>query len=179
MGIGSAVAITAWRLLNGRPVRFAVSGLFGTSLAALLALRSGSAGNFYLPGIISGSATTLAIVMSILAKKPFVAWTSWLTRGWPLAWYWHPSIRPAYTRVSWIWAGFFLVRTLLQWRLYLSEDSVALGVTRVLLGWPALLLLLILTYVLGRRWLAELEGPSVEEYEAGSSRPWQGQAFGF
>lgn len=179
IGIGSAVGITAWRLLRGRKIRFALSGVFGTTLAAFLALRSGSAGEFYLPGIISGAATTAAIVVSIGARRPFVAWTSWLTRGWPLGWYWHPNIRPAYTRVSWIWAGFFLLRTVVQWRLYLSGDSVALGVIRVLLGWPALLVLLIVTYVLGRRWLGALAGPSVDEYEAGASAPWEGQATGF
>ena len=63
-GIGSALSITVWRLLRGRKIRFAVAGLFGTVLAAALALRSGSAGDFYVPGIISGSATTLVIVLS-------------------------------------------------------------------------------------------------------------------
>ncbi len=179
LGIGSAATITAWRLLRGRKIRFAVSGLFGTTLAAVLALRSGSAEEFFLPGIISGSATTLVILASIAVRRPFVAWTSWLTRGWPLGWYWHQNVRPAYTRTSWIWAGFFSLRTLVQWRLYLTGDSVLLGVARVALGWPALLLLLIGTYVMGRRWLVALGGPSVEEYEAGANRPWEGQSTGF
>jgi len=178
-GVGAAAAITLWRLLRGRRIRFAVSGLFGTVLAALLALRSGSAGDFFLPGIISGAATTLAIMLSIGVRKPFVAWTSWLTRGWPLEWYWHPRIRPAYTRASWIWAGFFLARTVVQWQLYLNGDSGGLTIVRVALGWPALLALLIMTYVMGRRWLTDLGGPPVDEFESGSDGPWEGQAVGF
>lgn len=179
VGIGSALMITVWRLVRGRPVRFALAGLLGTALAATLALRSGSAGDFFLPGIISSSATALVIILSIGARKPFVAWTSWLTRRWPLGWYWHPNVRPAYTRTSWIWAGFFVLRGLVQWNFYLAGDTAALGLTRVVLGWPALLVLLVSTHVLGRRWLVQLRGPSVEEYQTGSNRPWEGQTKGF
>lgn len=179
VGVAAAVMITLWRLVRGRPVRFALAGLLGTVFAAALALRSGSAGDFFLPGIISGLATAVVIVLSIGVRRPFVAWTSWLTRGWPLGWYWHPNVRPAYTRASWVWAGFFALRTWVQWRLYLGGDAAALGLARILLGWPALLVLLISTYLLGRRWLVELRGPSVEEYQAGSSQPWEGQTVGF
>ena len=179
VAIGSAAVIMAWRLVRGRPIRFALAGLAGTALAAGLALRSGSAGNFFLPGIISGSATTLVIILSIGVRRPFVAWSSRLTRGWPFGWYWHPNVRPAYSRASWIWAAFFASRTLIQWRLYVGGDTAALGLVKVVLGWPSLLVLLVATYVLGRRWLVALGGPSVEEYEAGLSQPWQGQAMGF
>lgn len=178
-GIGSAVLITLWRLARGRPVRFAVAGLAGTALAVLFALRSGSPDDYFLPGIISGGLTTALIVVSIAARKPFVAWASWLTRKWPLGWYWHPQVRPAYTRASWIWAGFFTLRTLVQLALYVGGDTVALGAVRVLLGWPALAGLLVVTYLLGRRWLVNLGGPSVEEYEAAASKPWIGQTRGF
>lgn len=178
-GIGSAVLITFWRLTRGRSVRFALAGLAGTVLAVMLALRSGSPDDYFLPGIISGSFTTGLIVLSIAAKKPFVAWTSWLTRKWPLGWYWHPRVRPAYTRASWIWAGFFGFRTLVQLSLYLGGETVTLAAVRVLLGWPAFAGLLVITYLLGRRWLVGLGGPSVEEYESAAVAPWTGQARGF
>ncbi len=179
VGIGSALAITAWRLLGGRPLRFAIAGLFGTALAVVLALRSGSAEDYFLPGIISGGLTTAVIIASIAARRPFVAWTSWLTRGWPLDWYWHDQVRPAYSRASWMWAGFFGLRTAVQWLLFVSEETVALGIARVLMGWPMLLALLIATYVLGRRWLVDLDGPSVAEFESDAAPPWNGQERGF
>ncbi len=178
-GLGSAVAITGWRLSRGNPIRFAIAGLFGTLLAAILALRSGEAEDFFLPGIISGALTTAALVISIPAKRPLVAFTSWLTRGWPLDWYWHDRVRPAYSRTTIIWALFFGARTFVQWRLFVDEEVEWLGVVRVALGWPALLLLLVATYWLGRRWIEALEGPSVEEFEAGAPPPWEGQKHGF
>jgi hypothetical protein len=179
LGVGTAVAISVWRLFGGRPLRFALAGLFGTVLAAILALRSGSADGYFLPGIFTGAATTAALVASTLAKRPFVAWTSWLARGWPIGWYWHPNVRPAYARASWIWASFFALRTLIQWQLYTAGETVALGVARVVMGWPLLLVLLVTTYVLGRRWLVSIGGPSVEEFESGAPPPWQGQERGF
>ena len=179
VGIGSAVAISIWRLSRRRPTRFAFAGLFGTILAVFLALRSGEAEDYFLPGIVSGAATSVLMVVSILVRRPFLAFTSWATRGWPIEWYWHPRVRPAYARASWLWVGFFAARALWQWRLYLDANTVALGVARVALGWPALVVLLIGTYVLGRRWLTALEGPSVEEFEAGAPPPWKGQEAGF
>jgi Protein of unknown function (DUF3159) len=178
-GVGSAIVIVGWRLARRRPVRFAVAGLGGTLFAAALTLRSGEASDYFLPGIITGAGTTILIVISIVARRPFVAWVSSLTRGWPLAWYWHPKVRPAYTKVSWLWAVFFATRTMTQFWLYTRDQTAALGLIRVMTGWPALLLLLIATYVLGRRWLTALRGPSVTEYETGASPPWASQAHGF
>ena len=178
-GIGSAMTIVLWRIIRGRPLRFALAGLGGTLIAVLVALRSDSSSGYFLPGLISGTVTTAAIVTSNLAKKPFVAWTSWLMRGWPIDWYWHPRVRPAYIWASWIWALFFATRTGTQWWLFAQDATTALGVARVITGWPALLLLLIATYVLGRRWLGQLAGPSVTEFEAGKPPPWQGQPTGF
>jgi hypothetical protein len=179
VGLGSAVGITTWRLLRGRPIRFAVAGLLGTALAVAVALLSRSAGGFFLPGIVSSTGTTVLILVSIGVRRPFVAWTSAVARGWPLGWYWHPRVRPAYTRTSWLWAAFFAARTLVQWRLYGNEETTALAAARVVMGWPALLILLVATYVLGRRWLGQLQGPSVAEFEAGEEPPWQGQQRGF
>ena len=77
-GIGTAAAITAWRLWRGsRPIRFALAGLLGTLIAALLALRSGAARDYFLPGIISGVVTTsVALIIG-----PGTAPHSWVGRA--------------------------------------------------------------------------------------------------
>lgn len=179
IGLSSAMVIVVWRVLRGRPLRFALAGLGGTILAVVVAVRSGSSAGFFIPGLISGTVTTGVIVVSNLIRKPFVAWTSWLMRGWPIEWYWHPHVMPAYLWASWIWAVFFALRTGTQWWLFSQDATAALGVARVITGWPALFVLLIATYVLGRRWLGQLAGPSVREFEAGEPPPWEGQPTGF
>jgi hypothetical protein len=178
-GMTTALAITAWRLAGKRPLRFAVSGLAGTAVATALVLRSGRAETYFLPGILSGAATTIVALGSIAARRPVAALASWITRSWPLDWYWHPKIRPAYTQATWMWAAFFGTRTILQWGLYTRGRTETLATVRVVGGWPALLALLVATYVLGRRKLVRLAGPSVEEFRRGLAPPWSGQLKGF
>ena len=178
-GLATALVITLFRVARGRPVRFAVAGLGATAIAVVFALRSDSAEGYFLPGIISGAVTTAVLLVSVPLKRPAVGFTSWVTRGWPLAWYWHPRVRPAYARATLMWAIFFGVRAAVQWRLFLAGEVEWLGAVRVGLGWPALVVLLIATYLLGRRWLEGLGGPSVEEFLEGSPAPWEGQRTGF
>ena len=178
-GLVSALAITTIRLAWGRPTRFAISGLAGVAIAAGLALRSQNAEDFFLPGIVSGMVTTMALLGSLVVRRPLVAFTSWLTRGWPIEWYWHDRVRPAYTRATLLWAGFFGTRTLVQWRLFVDGEVEWLAAVRIGLGWPALLALLVVTYVLGRKWLVSLEGPSVDEFRNDDPPPWSGQEAGF
>ncbi len=178
-GIGLAVLIVLWRLVRKNSARYAFSGLVGTAIAIGLALRSGDARNYFLPGIITGALTSVLIVATIAARRPFVAWTSWATRQWPLEWYWHPRVRPAYTATSWLWFGFFAIRTGAQAWLYATERTTTLGVVRAVTGWPGLLALLVATYALGRKMLVSLEGPSVEEFETGKPPPWSSQQHGF
>lgn len=178
-GLGLALAVLAWRLIGRKSTQYAFSGLIGTGLAVGLTLRSGEARAYFLPGIVSGAFTATMILVSILARRPFVAWSSWVTRQWPLDWYWHDRVRPAYTFTSWIWFGFFATRTSGQWWLYSTDRIEALGVMRAATGWPGFIGLLASTYVIGRRRLETLGGPSVDQFVSGSPPPWTPQDKGF
>jgi hypothetical protein len=178
-GVGTALAIVGWRVARGRALRFALSGLLGTALAIALALRSGEARDYFLPGLLSGTGTTALAIISIIARKPLTAWTSWVTRGWPIEWYWHPQVRPAYSLTTWLWAGFFGLRTAFQSWLFVTDQTTALGIVRVITGWPGLFALLLATYVIGRSRIQALQGPSVEEFEQQAPPPWKGQQRGF
>lgn len=175
----TAVTIIGVRLAAGRPLRYAMSGLLGTAIAVAVAARSGRAETYFLPGIVSGAATTVALLVSIVVRRPLVAYASWATRGWPLGWFWHERVRPAYTLVTWIWVGFFGARTAVQAVLYADGNVATLGAVRIATGWPGLVGLLAVTYLVGRKRLESLDGPSVDEFEAGSPPPWTVQPHGF
>jgi hypothetical protein len=178
-GAAVALLIVGWRLLGRRPLKYALSGLFGTLLATVLAIRSGRAEDFFLPGIITGALTTVAILASLITRRPFVAYSSWVTRSWPIEWYWHPRVLPAYMAATWLWAGYFGLRTAVTWWFYTNEQTEALAAFRVASGWPGLVALLVGTYVIGRKRLVGLQGPSVEEFENEQEPPWTGQQNGF
>ena len=177
--LGTALLFVGLRLLRRQPLRYAFGGLGGVLLAVIVARIIGGAEGYFLPGIVTGVFTSFLCLVSVILRRPLVAWTSFLTRRWPLGWYWHPQVRPAYSEVTLAWALFFALRTLLQFELFQDQETSALGLLQLISGWPAIIVLLVASYLYGVWRLGRLGGPSVEEFEAGSEPPWQGQKRGF
>lgn len=177
--VGLAVLITTIRLIGKRPVRYAVGGLGGVAIASLAAVLLDRGEAFFLPGMASGTVLSAVCLISVIVRRPLVAWTSFIARRWPLAWYWHPRVRPAYSEVTLAWFVFFGGRLLLQVVLFRQRATGALAVTNLALGWPAIIVLLAASYLYGLWRLRTLGGPSVEEFKSGAPEPWFGQRKGF
>jgi hypothetical protein len=167
------------RILKRESLVYALGGLGGVLLAGVFVKLSGSESGFFLPGLISGAITVILCVISTAINRPLVAWSSFVARRWPLDWYWHPKVLPAYNEVTIIWAVAFSARLALEFWLFQQQAVSALGVTRVLLGWPYTVILLIASYLYGLWRLDQLRGPSVEEFKTGKEPPWEGQKRGF
>lgn len=174
-----ALVFLVYRLRRGQAWGYALAGLASVVLAASMSYLTDSAAGFFLPDIISGGLMFLLAIGSILVKRPLAALSSHLTRGWAPAWYWHPKVRPAYAEVTWGWAVFFGLRLYLQVQTYLTGSTERLGFMQIISGLPALILILIASYLFGVWRLQNLAGPSVEEFETGAEAPWQGQKRGF
>jgi hypothetical protein len=174
-----ALAITSLRLRRRQSLLYAVGGIGGVALAIVVAQVTGRAEGYFVPGIITGAFTLLLCLASVLARRPIVAWTSYFTRRWPVDWYWHPKVRPAYSEVTWLWVIFFSVRLLLQVLLFQRAAAGFLAFLNVIMGWPATIVLLVVSYVYGTWRLRILGGPSVDEFRSGAEPPWQGQRRGF
>jgi hypothetical protein len=181
--LGSAIVlaliVAGIRVVRREPFLYALGGLVGVSVAAGIAIWMGQAEGFFLPSILGGGLSVVACIVSLVAGRPLVAWTSHLARRWPLGWYWHPKVRPAYSHVTLAWAIYFSLRLLLQ--LWLFQDSTAeiLALVSTAMGWPSTIVLLVLSYLYGVWKLGQLHGPSVKEFEAGADPPWMGQRRGF
>ena len=174
-----AVLITVIRLSRKQPLAYALGGLGGVIVAILIARLLDRAEAYFLPAIITGAFTVVLCGVSIVAGRPLVAWTSYIARRWPLGWYWHPRVRPAYTEVTIAWTVLFVVKLAVQLLFFQEAQAGALAVVNVITGWPATVVLLALSYVYGLWRLGHLQGPSVAEFEAGAEPPWTGQRRGF
>jgi hypothetical protein len=174
-----ALVITGIRLVKRQPLRYAFGGVGGVVVAVVVARLLGRAEGYFLPSVVSGAATVVGCLASVLAGRPLVAWTSYVARRWPLAWYWHPRVRPAYSEVTLMWVAFLTLRLLLQLLLFQEQSVGTLAVIQVVSGWPATIVLLVLSYLYGTWRLRHLRGPSVEEFKAGTEPPWEGQRRGF
>ncbi len=177
--VGTAAVFALYRIWKKENLVYAAGGLGGVLLAALFVRLSGSDTGFFLPGLISGAVTVVLCVVSVVINRPLVAWTSFITRRWPLEWYWHPRVLPAYNEVTMIWAVAFAARLGLEYWFFSQEAFQALGASRVILGWPYTVALLVISYLYGLWRLRQLEGPSIEEFKAGQEPPWEGQKRGF
>jgi len=174
-----ALALSGRRLLMGQPLGYALGGLGTTLLAILAAQLSNRAQGYFLPNLVNGGLTVLVCLSSLAVKRPLVALTSHLARGWPLKWYWHARVRPAYSEVTLAWTLFFALRLALQWFLFREAEAAVLGVFSLVMGWPATILLLIASYLYGTWRLRNLGGPSVEEFQQELDPPWEGQQRGY
>lgn len=173
-----AATFSLWRLAKRQPLGYALGGLGGVALAIAIALLLGRAEGYFLLGILGNGGTLLLALVSVLLRRPLVAWTSHLARRWPRDWYWHPRVRPAYSEVTLAWVLFFALRLALQLSLFQGQATL-LGLVQVLTGWPATIVLLVASYLYGTWRLRTLQGPSVDEFKAGAAPPWSGQRRGF
>lgn len=179
LAVVTAAAIAAVRLTRHQPWAYALGGLGAVVLAFLATWWLGRAGAYFLPAMASGAVTAAVCAISVLVRRPVAALTSHLTRGWPIKWYWHTSVRPAYAEVSVAWAFLFGSRLLLQLTLFRRAATDALAVASLIMGWPATIAVLASSYVYGTWRLRRLGGPSVEELTSGAQPPWIGQRRGF
>jgi hypothetical protein len=144
--VGVAVLMAVVRLAQGKPVRFAVNGLIGIAIGAVLAWRSGEERSFYLPGIIYSLCYGLALLASVGVRQPLVGWIySVVADGGRKEWRHDPRLVRTFAWLTVLWAATYIVKAGLQWLLYLAHADVALGVARIVLGYPPYLLLLALT----------------------------------
>ena len=180
--LGSVIVaglFAGYRIFQRESLVYSLGGLAGILLAALFVKISGSETGFFLPGLITGAVTVILCTISVVINRPLVAWTSFIARHWPLAWYWHPKVLPAYNEVTIVWAVAFAVRLGLEFSFFQQGAVNALGLINIFLGWPFMVILLVASYLYGLWRLDHLKGPSVEEFKTGKTSPWEGQKRGF
>ena len=142
IGVGAAVAVLAavvvsvWRLRRGDRPRAVLIGLFGVCLAALIALRTGRAEDFFLLQLLSNAASALAWAVSIVVRWPLLGVVVGAVLGQRTRWRRDPDLLRAYARGSWVWVAQYVVRVAVFLPLYAAGQTVALGVARIALTWP-------------------------------------------
>lgn len=161
--LGAVLAV--FRRIRGESLRFAITGFVGVAIAAFIATRTGRAEDFFLPGLLFNAGYALVYTVSILIGWPLIGVIVGPVTGQGMRWRDDPALVSAYSRVSWVWVGMFLVRLSIQLPLYLSGSLLALGIARTAMGLPLFLLCLWLSWLILRRSGVEL--PSLGRGPAG------------
>lgn len=150
----AAVLATARLIRREKPVRV-VGGLAAVAIAAVVAARTGDAVDYFLPSLLANIASALIWAASILARWPLLGVTVGFALRQKTSWRQDPDLLRAYSRASWIWAVSFLVRAGVNTPLYFTDNLVGLGISRVLLGWPMVLLVIAASWWVIRRTLPD------------------------
>jgi len=149
---GVAVAIAVWRLSRRQPIRHAVNGLVGIGIGAIIAWRTGEEKDFYLPGILYGLAYGAALLASVALRMPLVGWIwSVVAAGGSDVWRRDPRLLRVFGWLTVLWGVVWVAKVGVQAGLYLADQATALGVARLLLGYPPYALLLAITVWTVRR----------------------------
>lgn len=147
MAVGLATA-RVWR--REKPVRV-LGGLTAVAVAAVIAARTGNAADYFLPSLLSNIAAALIWAISILVGWPMLGIVIGFALGQRTRWRSDPDLVKAYGRASWIWSASFLVRVVVNTPLYIADNLVGLGISRVLLGWPMVLVVLAASWAVIKR----------------------------
>lgn len=137
-----AAAVAGYRLRRGDRPRAVLVGLLAVAVAAVIALRTGRAADFFLLQLVSNAASALAWVVSIVVRWPLLGVVVGTVLRQRTAWRADPDLLRAYARGSWIWVLQYVTRVLVFGALYTADAVVALGVARVVLSWPLVALCL-------------------------------------
>ncbi|NUS73567.1 MAG: DUF3159 domain-containing protein [Corynebacteriales bacterium] len=130
--VGVAALIAIYRLLKRDTIRHAVTGAVGVAFAAMIAAKTGNAQDFFLPGIITNFVYGLAFAVSAVISRPIVGYAWSLVAGAHENWRERPRLLRAFVMLSWVWAAMFVLRGGVQLWLYLSDQTLGLGIARIL-----------------------------------------------
>lgn len=146
-----AAGMSVWRVRKGDKPRAVLIGLFVVCVAALIALYTGRAENFFLIQIFSNGASVLAWIFSIVIRWPLLGLVVGAALGQRTRWRRDPALLKAYSRGSWVWVMQYVIRVAVFLPLYQAGQAEALGVARLALSWPLIAACLSVSWWVVRR----------------------------
>jgi hypothetical protein len=153
VSVAAAMLLLVVRLVQRSTVQFVMNSLFGIGIGAFFAWRSAQGGGdendqalaYFLPGILYNAAYAVGISLSILVRWPIVGFMVGSVAGDPTAWRRDPQIVRLCGHLSWMLVLPCVLRVAVQAPLYLAGRSgtmdpqaavAALGLSKILMGWP-------------------------------------------
>ncbi|GAA5171665.1 MULTISPECIES: DUF3159 domain-containing protein [Amycolatopsis] len=134
--IATAVVVGVFRLVRGDKARAVVVSLAAVIVAALIALHTGRAQDFFLIQLLSNIASALLWAASVVVRWPLLGVVVGLLLGQKTRWRRDPDLLRAYSRASLTWSCQYLLRVAVYLPLWWTGQLVALGIARTVLTWP-------------------------------------------
>jgi hypothetical protein len=158
------LGIAGYRLSRREPIRHALNGLFGIALGAVIASFTGKAKDFHLPTILYTLGYAVALLGSVVIRRPMVGWLWSVTfAGGTQRWRTEPKLLRLFGRLTMLWSAVYVVKVTVLSALYFANQDDALGIARLALGYPPYALLLLVTVYSVRKVIRTLPEPEIAE----------------
>lgn len=133
------------RLVQRQDPRFIAYAAVGVAISAFFALRSGRAEDAFLPGMLQNAGLLVLFLVTNLARWPLFGFVVGVAEPEAFAkdptwWRRHAGIVTVAARLTWVLIALNVLRLAIMVPLYVAEQVSALGVAKVVLGFPAYLL---------------------------------------
>ena len=148
---GTSALFILYRWITRRSASSALIGALAVGFAAWLALREGGqAVDYFVPGFITNAVYAIALLVSILVRRPLIGVLVELLRGQGTLWRKDRKIVTVYSLVTGLWVGFFSLRLAVQIPLYVSGSAELLAAARVAMGPPLYAGVILVTWLILR-----------------------------
>ncbi len=149
--VGVAVLFVIARVIGRSPVTPAISGAVILGVTAALAILTNRAENNFVPGLILNGVFLVAMVVSLVVRRPLVGVLVALLMGEQAEhWRENPAQRRALTVATLVWTAMFALRVAVELPLYLAANASGLAVAKLVLGVPLYAVVLLLTWLIIR-----------------------------
>ena len=147
----TAAALAALRVVEGRSLAGVLRGLAGLVVAVAVALWTGRARDFFLPGIYVDGFYAVALAASALVGHPAVGHAYAALFRLRRRWRDDRRLRRVMAVATWGWALVYALRTAVQLALYRTDEPELLALAKLALGWPLTAVAVVVTLRAARR----------------------------
>ncbi|WP_260855589.1 DUF3159 domain-containing protein [Curtobacterium sp. 9128] len=152
------------RLVQRQSLAMSFAGILGVAISAGLALITGKAESNFIPGIVINLVCLLVLLVTLAIRRPLIGLVVGLLAqgedGGPMDWRSDPAKRRVLTVATWMWAGLFALRLVIEIPLYLTAQVELLAGIKLITGVPLYAALLWVTWLLVRTVFRRDEGPA-------------------
>jgi hypothetical protein len=152
LSVGTALVLLVVRLVQRSTPQFVINSLVGIGIGALFAWRSAQGGGdasdtalaYFLPGILYNAGYAVVLLFTVVIGWPIVGFMVGSVAGDPTAWHREPQVVRLCRNLTWMLVLPCVIRVGVQLPIYLggraADDAdpyiAALGVSKLLMGWP-------------------------------------------
>ena len=152
VSVSAAMVLLVVRVVQRSTPQFVLNSLVGIAIGALFAWRSAQGGGdasdnalaYFLPGLIYNAGYAVVMTFTIVIGWPVVGFMVGSVAGDPTAWHREPQVVRLCRNLTWMLILPCVIRVAVQLPIYLggraADDAdpyiAALGVSKLLLGWP-------------------------------------------